>query len=94
MIYYNNQLYVFGGPGKSGSSANAFEFFYTSEDNGIGWTKITEHMLFPEDFNKLYSSASGNYSCTIDDKNFLWIMWGNTGEVWKGRINKLGFVNQ
>ena len=94
MIYYNDQLYVFGGPGKSGSSAKAFDYFYTSKDNGIGWSKVTEKMAFPEEFNKLYSSSNGNYSFIVDDKQFIWIMWGSTGEVWKGRINKLGFVNQ
>jgi hypothetical protein len=51
-------------------------------------------MVFPEEFNKLYSSSNGNYSFIVDDKQFIWIMWGSTGEVWKGRINKLGFVNQ
>lgn len=94
MIYYNNQLYVFGGPGKNNSTAKAFDYFYTSNDHGIGWEKITEDVLFPECFNKLYASANGNYSYVVDDNHFLWIMWSGTGEVWKGRINKLGFTEQ
>ena len=60
----------------------------------VFWAKVTEKMAFPEEFNKLYSSSNGNYSFIVDDKQFIWIMWGSTGEVWKGRINKLGFVNQ
>lgn len=94
MIRYDNQLYVFGGPGKNGSSANAFEYFYTSNDNGIGWKKIEEKVLFPKEFSFLYTNANGNYSYVVDSNHFLWIMWGKTGEVWRGRINRLGFVNQ
>lgn len=93
MIHYNDQLYVFGGAGKNGDSAKAFEYFYASNDNGIGWEKITEKVLFPEEFNTLYANADGHYSYIIDNSHFLWIMWGKTGEVWRGRINRLGFVN-
>ncbi|MBQ8520451.1 MAG: hypothetical protein IJ456_03545 [Bacteroides sp.] len=94
MIHYNGLLYAFGGPGKNGSSADAFAYSYVSNDNGIGWDKVTEDVLFPEDFPSLYQQAEGNYSFVVDDNHFVWFMWGNTGEVWRGRINKLGFVNQ
>lgn len=94
MIYYNNLLYAFGGPGKNGSSVKAFEYFYASNDNGIGWEKITEDILFPEEFTTLYAKAEGNYSFIVDDNHYVWFMWGKTGEVWRGRINKLGFVNK
>ena len=65
--------------------------FYTSIDNGITWEKITELAMFPEEFTQLYEKAKGNYSWAIDQNHFLWIMWSETGEVWRGRINKLGF---
>ena len=94
MIFYNDQLYVFGGPGKNGGSAKAFDYFYSSKDNGIGWEKVIKGATFPEEFNNLYAQSSGCYSCTIDNENYLWIMWGKTGDVWRGRINKLGFINQ
>ena len=94
MIHYDNQLYVFGGSGKNGDSAKAFEYFYTSNDNGIGWERITKNVLFPQEFNTLYTEADGHYSYIVDNNHFLWIMWGKTGEVWRGRINRLGFVNQ
>ena len=93
MIYYNNLLYSFGGPGKNGSSVKAFEYFYASNDNGIGWEKVTKDVMFPEEFATLYTQAGGNYSFVVDDNQFVWFMWGKTGEVWRGRINKLGFVN-
>lgn len=94
MIHYNGLLYAFGGPGKNDSSVKAFEYFYVSNDNGIGWGKVTEKMLFPDEFASIYTQAEGNYSFVIDNNHFVWFMWGKTGEVWRGRINKLGFVNQ
>ena len=33
-------------------------------------------------------------SYIIDEEQFLWIIWSQTGEVWRGRINKLGFEKQ
>lgn len=94
MIHYNGQLYAFGGPEKNGTSTSAFDSFYVSNDNGIGWEKLTEDVLFPDEFATFYKQAEGNYSFAVDENNFMWFMWGNTGEVWRGRINKLGFVNQ
>ena len=91
MIHYNNQLYAFGGPIQGLKESKAFSHLYTSMDNGITWKKITELVMFPEEFSQLYQKANGNYSFVIDQDNFLWIMWSETGEVWRGRINKLGF---
>ena len=94
MIHYNGMLYAFGGPGKEGNSEKAFKYFYASNDNGIGWEKITEDVLFPYEFTNLYAQADGNYSFVVDNNHYVWFMWGKTGKVWRGRINKLGFVNQ
>ena len=50
--------------------------------------------MFPEIFSTLYEQANGNYSYIVDDQHFIWIMWSQTGEVWRGRVNKLGFEKQ
>ena len=94
IIRYNDKLYAFGGPAKDGTEIKAFQQFYSSKDNGISWEAVTENLLFPEDFASLYEQAEGNYSCIVDKNNFVWIIWSNTGEVWRGRINKLGFIKQ
>ena len=94
IIHYNNKLYAFGGPAKDDAEIPAFKLFYASKDNGISWEPITENLLFPEEFTTLYEQAGGNYSCIVDKNNFVWIIWSNTGEVWRGRINKLGFIKQ
>ena len=94
LIQYNNQIYMFGGAGQYNGKKEAFEQFYVSADDGISWEAITEKVMFPEEFRSLYEQANGNYSCIVDDQQFIWIMWSQTGEVWRGRINKLGFEKQ
>lgn len=91
MIRYNNNLYTFGGPGQRNKTFQAFSNFFQSEDNGISWKSTDENMVFPKSFEELYESAHGDYSYIVDENHFIWIMWGSIGEVWKGRINKLGF---
>lgn len=93
MIYYNKQLYAFGGPGQnSNGEIPAFDRFYSSKNQGITWEGITQNVLFPEEFTDLYEQAEGHYSFVVDKNNFLWIVWSKSGQVWRGRINKLGFA--
>ena len=91
MIHYNNKLYTFGGETiKEEAIVPAFSIFYESTNNGLDWTPVKRFLKFPDSFTKNYKQSNGNYSCIIDENNFLWIIWSHGG-VWKGRINKLGF---
>lgn len=94
LIHYNGQLYTFGGPGQHKGAIPAFGYFYHSKDNGINWKQITKKIMFPKEFEGLYHKAEGNYSYIVDEEQFIWIMWSQTGEVWRGRINKFGFDKQ
>ena len=94
MIHYNNQLYTFGGQGGKETVIEPFSAIYASEDNGITWKAFTSKVMFPETFGDLYEQADGHYSCVVDDEHHIWVMWSQTGEVWRGRINKLGFKKQ
>ena len=94
LIHYNNCIYTFGGEGQKNGKLDAFSTFFKSVDNGITWEAVTKNMFFPEEFKNLYEEAKGNYSYIIDNEQYLWIMWSQTGEVWRGRINKLGFEKQ
>lgn len=91
MVHYNNELYTFGGSGQHKGAVAPFSAIYTSNDNGITWQATSDKITFPEEFQTKYEESDGNYSSVVDDNHFIWIMWGNTGEVWRGRINKLGF---
>ena len=94
IIRYNNRLYTFGGAGIYKGDVTPFCNFFESADNGISWYVVNKKVTFPEDFMHLYNEADGNYSCVIDNNQYIWMIWSQTGEVWRGRINKMGFKKQ
>jgi len=87
IIYYNSKFYAFGGKGDTG-----FNTFYASEEGRI-WKEVEEKVCFPTSF-----AGRGEYSYVIDSNNFIWLIWSKTAqkndEIWKGRINSLGFTAQ
>lgn len=78
VIHYNNAFYAFGGP---------FSAFYKSIA-GIAWHQADSKFWMPVEFKDRQE-----YSMVVDKDNYIWIMWSN-GEVWRGRLNKLGFARQ
>ena len=94
IVRYNDKLYTFGGSGEYNGNISPFNNFFESTDNGISWQAVTKKVMFPEEFKQLYNEANGNYSCVIDNEQYIWIIWSQTGEVWRGRINKMGFKKQ
>ena len=102
MIYYDEKLFAFGGKNKSGS-IKPFEALYCSIDNGLSWTKETNNVIFPQKisdnnpnlkpFAQYYTAGEGTYSCTVDQDNFIWIIWED-GSLCRGRINRLGFASK
>lgn len=90
IIYYNKRYYAFG---------SDFTAIYTSEDGRI-WLESEEKFLFPsnkETGNPLFANRA-KYSMVVDNDNYIWLVWGDgvlyTDEVWKGRLNRLGFLIQ
>ncbi len=88
ILQYDNCLYFIGGIGSSGEAVN--EAFH-SKDNGITWTANT--VLMPENYTK-----RGYSSLFVDEDNYILLFGGKAGEntnvlneLWKGRINRLGF---
>jgi hypothetical protein len=92
MVAYDHRLMAFGGANQNGGqSIDAFAQFYVSEDGGISWDVPTRYLFFPEEFATLYNRASGQFAATVDENDYLWILWGGNAGVWRGRINRLGF---
>ena len=86
MVVYDDALLAFGGAPMNASTLTSFAGFYKSEDAGITWPLYTSiHM--PEGF----SSNQHNFAITVDSKQYIWIICGGTGQVWRGRINRLGW---
>lgn len=84
IISYNDVFYAFG---------NSFDMFYTSP-SGITWKEADKKFYFPEELKK---RAGANYSIVVDKNQFIWIFCSKdangsgTDDVWRGRLNKLGF---
>lgn len=82
IMYYGGTFYCLGGK---------MDAIYSSVA-GIAWFKTEKKFLLPEAFKD-----KGNYSMTVDKNNFIWIVFGGSGtqnEVWRGRLNRLGFKQQ
>lgn len=66
-----------------GKDKNAVDF-YTSRDNGRTW-KLTGFQC-PKDMARPTA-----VSAFADKDNFIWLICSGTGEVWRGRLNRLGW---
>ncbi len=89
VIHYDNHIYAFGGKKdfQTGRPVKAFDTLYRSTDNGITWKPTTRMVKL----DKSFMERTESFSYTLDSDNYIWIMWSNSKQVWKGKINRLGF---
>lgn len=81
VISYRDKMYAFGG--KSIGNREPIEAFgtcYESRDNGITWRERDEAFKLAKDF----AGRNENFSTVVDQKNRVWIIWSQSGEVWRG----------
>lgn len=87
MIKYGSVLAALGGSPEGQAQSAGFTYLYISRDNGLTWLTGTKYVL-PDDFT---NAASDTFAMTADSDNILWIVCGGTGQVWRGRLNSLGW---
>lgn len=101
IIYYDEKLYAFGGD---------FNKFYASRDQGRIWKEVDKYVLFPDEFKgrkaystvvdpdnyiwMIWSKGTAQYTETDDEGDEITITTPYNDEVWKGRINRLGFLTK
>lgn len=85
MVTYGDVLVAFGGRGLGTSTAKAYSQMYVSEDKGLTWHADDSYYL-PEGFT---NGSSSVMSVAVDNNNYMWIICGGTGDVWRGRLNRL-----
>ena len=69
------------------NSRKALDALYISQDYGITWRPSTElHMPIQ------LEGIEGCITSTVDKNNFIWII--TNAQVWRGRLNRLGFAQQ
>jgi hypothetical protein len=84
---YDNLLFLLGGFGIDG---NTVETSYFSKDNGVTWN---DTIFFPEDYK-----SRGFSSLLVDEDKYMLLFGGKetkdgniVNDVWRGRVNRLGF---
>ena len=86
LLEYDNKCIAFGGS-TSDNSRKALDALYISQDYGITWRPSTElHMPIQ------LEGIEGCITSTVDKNNFIWII--TNAQVWRGRLNRLGFAQQ
>lgn len=83
---YNGGMIAFGGAGIGANTTPVFNAFYMSYDGGITWQEDTR-VTVPAGFN----SSAASFAMTVDTNNFVWVVCGESGQVWKGRLSQLGW---
>ncbi|MBP3773919.1 MAG: hypothetical protein ILA34_01055 [Bacteroidaceae bacterium] len=64
---------------------DTLSLFYVSSDAGRTWLPQRTQFLHP------VAVQADNLSCVVDEDNYMWIFCGGSGQVWRGRLNRLGF---
>lgn len=86
LLPYDGKCIAFGGASKDGTH-KALDAMYISQDYGITWRPSTElHMPIQ------LEGIEGCITSTVDKNNFIWII--TNAQVWRGRLNRLGFAQQ
>lgn len=62
-----------------------FSSIYQSRDNGIVWKENANYKL-PVDFN----GSTDSFAASTDGRE-IWLVSGETGEVWQGHLNKVAW---
>ncbi|MBO5824197.1 MAG: hypothetical protein J6Q93_04475 [Prevotella sp.] len=83
---YGKSLMAIGGAGIGGASAEAYSKIYESRDGGLTW-KNSSTLKLMDGFDKNAKSVA----VAVDADNFIWLISSGTGEVWRGRLNKMGW---
>ena len=89
MVKYDDGILALGGAGIGGCEVLPYSMIYQSRDNGITWKNNLNYYL-PDEFDKLAT----NVTATVDSDNFIWLHCQGTGQVWRGRLNKMGWKNK
>ncbi len=83
---YGENLMAFGGAGTGTCDKEAYGSFYVSADGGITWKSDSRYNV-PSAFDKTAAAVA----VAVSDDGHIWLVCGGTGQVWRGRLNKMGW---
>ena len=83
-VAYGEGVLALGAEG-IGYGWKPFTQFYYTDDGGLNWQSDSRFLL-PGTF-----SSNSAFAMTVDADNYLWIIASGSGQVWRGRLNDLGW---
>lgn len=86
LLSYDGKCIALGGASADGKH-KALDAIYVSQDYGITWRPSTTIHLPGE-----LKGTDGCITSTVDRNHFIWII--TNAQVWRGRLNRLGFAQQ
>ncbi len=87
LCVYEGNVLASGSPTAAINDSTLYSRFIESRDGGISWKKNAK-LTYPK------GMAEGTTACAVavDADSFIWIVAGGTGQVWRGRHNRLGWA--
>ena len=86
LLPYENKCFAFGGASLD-NKHKALDVIYISQDYGITW-RPSSVINIPSELN----GTEGCITSTVDNNHFIWIITNK--QIWRGRLNRLGFAQQ
>lgn len=87
--YEKGSVLAFGGAGIGGSAAKPYSRIYESRDGGVTW-KSNHSYVFPADFN----TAAAECRAVVDRNNNIWLVSAGTGQVYRGKLNRMSWEDR
>lgn len=84
IVKHGEYVLALGGKGIGGCKESAFSNIYVSIDGGLSWGTVSG-IAYP----RYFDNSAGAMGVCADDENHIWITLNNTGQVWRGRLNKV-----
>lgn len=86
MVAYDDGILAIGGAAVEEGEDVQYTAIYQSRDDGITW-KYNANYQLPGDFDPKVNSIG----MAVDDSATIWLFCGKSGEIWYGRLNKMGW---
>lgn len=81
------ELVALGGAGIGACKDKAFKKIWISHDHGASW-QTGKYYTYPDDF----VTSIAHFAAVADEDAHIWIICGTSGQVWKGRLNRMGWT--
>jgi hypothetical protein len=90
LVYYGEELLAFGGQSYD-NEITPLIAFWRSRDNGITWKQDVNYTMPPIDGTSQFDNSATSFSAAADNEGNIWIVSAGTGEVWRGRLNRVAW---